>query len=334
MLICEYRRINTSVLTYCTDQPSMSCPFYWSVHFNWHRPVSWWWRTCLRARLGVSVKYLQTRQTSAADKLFQRCPRTECVYEFWRGGCGVCACLWSCLHPLCVLHRQGSQTELIGRMCVSRRLEVVVEADSSCCHSLSGSGMFTSLMALTHTHTHAQIEAHTHTHSPPPYLLCYTSAHTQPCRDNCHRSVIITFLLWYNHPHLTEIILPKLNNRHKCLNVKERILFTAAKSAWGWQIWGAVLSRGRQTGGASICHRSYRPGSCCSPIQPGWGSEGRLLSLSPQHGLDSWHQCRKLKQSHCPAFLPLLTNKSDTALIRFSLYETRGFSLFFLVKSY
>jgi len=57
----------------------------------------------------------------------------------------VCVCV-SGLYLLYVLSRQRSQTELIGRMCVSGRLEVVVEADSSCCHFLSGSGMFTAVM--------------------------------------------------------------------------------------------------------------------------------------------------------------------------------------------
>lgn len=47
-----------------------------------------------------------------------------------------------------MLSRQRSQTELIGRMCVSRKLEVVLEADSSCCHFVSDFGLFTPLMGV------------------------------------------------------------------------------------------------------------------------------------------------------------------------------------------
>lgn len=80
------------------------------------------------------------------------------------------------LYPLYVLSRQRSQTELIGRMCVSRRLEVVVvEADSSCCHFLSGSGMFTPLMGVESSDTHTSTHTHVHTYTTQPYLLCCTS---------------------------------------------------------------------------------------------------------------------------------------------------------------
>lgn len=95
-------------------------------------------------------------------------------------------CLRDCLdcYPLYERSGQCSQTELIGRMCVSGRLEVLmVEADSSCCHFLSASGMFTPLMGVrsSDTQTHTQ-----------PYLLCRTFTHTQSCRDNGRLAMIVT----------------------------------------------------------------------------------------------------------------------------------------------
>lgn len=50
------------------------------------------------------------------------------------------------------------------------------------------------------------------------------------------------------------------------------ILLTAAVSVWRWQIWGAELSRGRQTGGEPICRPSYQPSSSF------WSSPAPLLS--------------------------------------------------------
>lgn len=82
------------------------------------------------------------------------------------------------LYPLYVLSRQRSQTELIGRMCVSRRLEVVVvEADSSCCHFMSGSGMFTPLMGVESSDTHTHTHTHRYTHHSVVYVL-YVLSHT------------------------------------------------------------------------------------------------------------------------------------------------------------
>lgn len=95
------------------------------------------------------------------------------------------------LYPLHVLlSRQRSQTELMGRMCVSRRLEVVVEADSSCCHFLSGSGMFTPLMGVGSSDTHLHTSTHIH---QTTHLLCCAFTHTQSCRDNSRFAMIITF---------------------------------------------------------------------------------------------------------------------------------------------
>ncbi len=91
------------------------------------------------------------------------------------------------LYPLYVLSRQRSQTELIGRMCVSRRLEVVVEADSSCCHFLSGSGMFTPLMGVESSDTHLHIHTHTHTQLSLTYCAVRSLTHN-------HAAIMATLL--------------------------------------------------------------------------------------------------------------------------------------------
>lgn len=100
------------------------------------------------------------RQTKKRDvECVHVCVRKAVLYS-------VCVCLrLSGLYPLYALSRQRSQTELIGSVCVSGRLEVVVEADSSCCHFLSDSGMFTLLMRVksSDTHTPACVCTHTHT---------------------------------------------------------------------------------------------------------------------------------------------------------------------------
>lgn len=58
---------------------------------------------------------------------------------------------------------------------------MVVEADSSCCHFTSGSGMFTPLMGVESSDTHTCIHVHTR-----------LSAVYTPCRDNGHLTMIIT----------------------------------------------------------------------------------------------------------------------------------------------
>lgn len=106
--------------------------------------------------------------------------------------------------------------------------------------------------------------------------------------------------------------------QHKCLNEKHCILHTAAKSVWRRQIWGVALSRGRQTGGVSICHPSYQPSSSSqsspatllSSLHEGQRA-GCCLSLL---SMDTWHQCRELKQIRHPAFQPFFTDIFGTAL--------------------
>lgn len=73
----------------------------------------------------------------------------------------------------------------------------MVEADSSCCHFLSGSGMFTPLIGVerSYTHTYIDLTSHPHSltpiHATQPYPLCCLSAHAEIMII----TVIITFLL-------------------------------------------------------------------------------------------------------------------------------------------
>lgn len=96
--------------------------------------------------------------------------------------------------------------------CVSARLEVLLEADSPCCHPASDTLMEEK---LRHPHT----------------------AHT-----------------WSHWSHFL------------CVNIKRTLEYgadspfhTALESARGRQISGQAQSRGRRTGGESICQPSFQP---------------------------------------------------------------------------
>lgn len=182
-------------------------------------------------------------------------------------------------------------------MCVSRRLEVVVEADSSCCHFLSGSGMFTPLIGVersyTHTHTYIDLTSHPHsltpirTHATQPYPLCCLSAHAEIMII----TVIITFLLWYNYPFWLDFPPRRSRIEHECLNEKHCILHILARSAWRQQFWGAVLSRGRHTGGVSICHPSTTSQSSSSSILSSLHEGQRPGCYISIPSTDTWHHC-------------------------------------------
>lgn len=180
-------------------------------------------------------------------------------------------------------------------MCVSRRLEVVVEADSSCCHFLSGSGMFTPLIGVerSYTHTYIDLTSHPHsltpirTHATQPYPLCCLSAHAEIMII----TVIITFLLWYNYPFWLDFPPRRSRIEHECLNEKHCILHTLARSAWRQQFWGAVLSRGRHTGGVSICHPSTTSQSSSSSILSSLHEGQRAGCYISIPSTDTWHHC-------------------------------------------
>lgn len=192
----------------CLDQ---SCPFYWSLRFIRVRPVSWCQWACLSAWWGFSVNYLGK-------------PDRRCVYVFLNCVC-LCQAVWT-LPPVCAWQVMkpdwGNKQEVCGW-----RLVVLLEADSSCCHS----GMFIPMMGLnpwcTHTwlHVHIQICAV----SPVVYILPYTVMQR-------------SYPSWYDFNFSFE-----------------RPPSCSSQISLKGQIWGSsrgVEGRGRQTGGESKCHPS------------------------------------------------------------------------------
>lgn len=147
-----------------------SCPFYWSLRFIRLRPVSWCQCACLSAWWGFSVNYLGK-------------PDRKCVYVFLNCVC-LCQAVWT-LPPVCVWQVMkpdwGNKQEVCGW-----RLVVLLEADSSCCHS----GMFIPMMGLNPWHTHTWL--HVHMQICTESLLSSTSSPTLSRRDRTHLDMILT----------------------------------------------------------------------------------------------------------------------------------------------